>query len=320
MAASKPAGATAAVTRRRDQLRAWALHHRALSLGALRDLLATPLASCMTWLTMGIALALPAILSLLLSSLSALSDGWGGQPKVSLYLKQAVPEAEARLIARKVGGQAGVASALFVSRASALAEFQQKSGFGDVLSTLEQNPLPHLVEVRLDISEPAAIQSLVQALKSLKGVEAATLDLAWLERLEAFLAFGERLALALALALGAGLALVMGNTIRLAILGRRQEIEIIKLVGGTDGFVRRPFLYLGFWHGAGGALMALALTWAATRFLSAPMAQLAHGYGQGAFALHLPAPMAFLLLAVGIGLGLLGALLAVSRHLRDIKP
>ena len=318
MAASRPGGATAAVVSRRDLLRAWALHHRALLFSTLGDLLASPLSSVMAWLMIGIAMALPAILFLLLSALATVSDGWGGTPRVSVYLQETVDASEGALMARQLGRLPGVAGARFISRSEALAEFQQQSGFGDALATLGRNPLPHVVELALDATLPAAGQRLVKRLERTKGVDGVTLDLIWLERLHAFLALGQRLTAALALALGAGLALVMGNTIRLAIFSRRQEIEVVKLVGGTDAFVRRPFLYLGFWYGLGGALTALALTALAARFLAAPVELLALGYGKGLFALAVPPRLAAMLLGAGVALGLLGASLAVRRHLRDL--
>lgn len=302
------------------RLAAWALHHRQALLGTLRAQLANPLASLMTWLMLGIALALPSILYVLLASLANLSGDWGGEPRISLYLHESVAEPAASALAQNIGALAEVKSVTFISRASALAEFQRQSGFGEALAALSSNPLPHVIEAAPAQTDPASLAALVQLLEAKPGVDSVTLDLEWLERLFALLAFAQRLVLALALVLGAGMVLAMGNTIRLAILNRRQEIEIVKLVGGTNGFVRRPFLYLGFWYGLGGSLMALLLTWVSVLFLSPPLARLAQGYQKDLALAGLGCSDALLLLLLGISLGVLGAAVAVGRHLSDIEP
>lgn len=274
----------------------------------------------MTWLVIGIALGLPAILLVVLQNVAEISGDWGGKPRMSLYLKVEVSVRSARDFADDIERRDDVEMALFISSDDALREFQNRSGFGEVLSTLDRNPLPHVIEVIPESPDPMELSSLVLVWEEHELVDRVSVDLKWLERLFALLVFAERLVTALACVLALGVMLVMGNTIRLAIENRRQEIEVIKLVGGTDAFVRRPFLYLGFWYGLGGAIVALVLMYLSLLLLSAPVEQLAQSYRDD-FALHGPGfPGALLLLAIGALLGTLGAILAVSRHLADIEP
>lgn len=316
----KDSGATVAITRRTDLLSAWAAHHRRVARSTMSELLASPLSSVMTWLMIGIALGLPAILYLVLQNVATISGDWGGKPRISIYLEEQVSLAQGRRAANLISGNAEVEQVTFISADDALVDFQARSGFGDVLDTLQANPLPHVIDVVPLSTEPLRISGLITELEAMPGVDHVSVDLQWLERLNAILVFAERLVSALAVVLCVGVVLVMGNTIRLSIENRRQEIEVVKLVGGTDSFVRRPFLYLGFWYGIGGALFAFLLLQVSLLILSTPVEMLAQSYRDD-FALRGPGlPGILLLLASGGILGVLGALLAVSRHLADIEP
>ena len=316
----KTQGATTSTTRRTDRLRAWVAHHRRVSIGTLQQLLTSFFPSAMTWLVIGIALGLPAILFVVLQNVADITGDWGGKPRISLYLKAEATIGHARDLARDIESREDVEFALFITADDALREFQQRSGFGEVLSTLERNPLPHVIEVTPVSTDPLQLASLVGLWEAHEMIDRVSVDLKWLERLFALLVFAERLVTALAFVLGLGVMLVMGNTIRLAIENRRQEIEVVKLVGGTDAFVRRPFLYLGFWYGLGGAIVALLLLQVSLLLLSGPVELLAQNYRDD-FALHGPGfTGAMLLLLTGALLGTLGAVLAVSRHLADIEP
>ncbi|MDC0069196.1 permease-like cell division protein FtsX [Gammaproteobacteria bacterium] len=314
------AGATIAKTGRRDRLVAWLSHHQRVCRSTLAVLLGDPFASLMTWLAIGIALGMPLILYVVLQNVSSISGDWGGKPRVTLYLAEEVTREAGQAFAREIQQRPGIDETEFVSSNSALQEFQRKSGFGDVLSSLDRNPLPHVIEVVPANPDPIELGELVSVWKANLLVENVSVDLEWLERLFALLVFAERLVSALAIVLGLGVMLVMGNTIRLAIENRRQEIEVIKLVGGTDAFVRRPFLYLGFWYGLGGAVMAFFLLQTSLYFLSTPVEMLAQSYRDD-FALQgLGFLGNMLLLFGGSILGITGSVLAVSRHLVDIEP
>ena len=274
----------------------------------------------MTWLVIGIALALPLILYVMLSNVSMVSGEWGGKPRVNLYLAQDLNAPVARALATEISQEPGVEAVVFISSEEALKDFQHRSGFGDVLSTLDRNPLPHVIEVVPQEPDAVLLQQMMARWEVRSEVDRVSVDLAWLERLFALLSFAERLVLALALVLATGVMLVMGNTIRLAIENRRQEIVIIKLVGGTDAFVRRPFLYLGFWYGFGGAVTALLLVQASLLFLAGPVETLAQSYRDDFALTGLGLAGNLLVLAGGSLLGIIGALLSVSRHLREIEP
>ena len=314
------AGATVAKTGRRDRLVAWLSHHQRVSLSTLAELLGNPFTSLMTWLVIGIALGLPLILYVVLQNVSSISGDWGGKPRVVLYLTQEVTLEGGQALAMEIEQRDDIEETIFVSSTRALQEFQRRSGFGDVLSTLDRNPLPHVIEVVPVNPDPLDLGKLVSAWEVNMLVENVSVDLQWLERLFALLVFAERLVTALAIVLGLGVMLIMGNTIRLAIESRRQEIEVIKLVGGTDAFVRRPFLYLGLWYGFGGAVTAFFLLQTSLYFLSTPVEMLAQSYRDD-FALQGPGFLGNLLLLVsGSILGIIGSVLAVSRHLADIEP
>ncbi len=316
----KSTGATVAVTRRGDRFSSWALHHRVVFARTLSELLENPVSSLMTWLVIGIALALPAILYVMLENVSEVSGDWGGKPRISLYLETEMTAEAARDIAVRIERETGVEATNFVSSQQALLEFQNRSGFGEVLSTLERNPLPHVIEVIPESADPVKLSQLISFWETLGGVDRVSVDMQWLERLFALLSFAERLVLALAIVLGLGVMLIMGNTIRLAIENRRAEIEVVKLVGGTDGFVRRPFLYLGFWYGLGGAVIAFVLLEVSLLALSGPVEVLAQSYRDD-FALQGPGfAGTLMLMLVGTLLGILGSMLAVSRHLKEIEP
>ena len=205
-------GATTAVIGLTSRLRAWMLHHRVVAVGSVRELLKSPVASLMSWLMIGIALALPTILYVLLVNVSEVSGSWGGKPRVSVYLIEEASEKAGRALARRLTKEPGVESGRFISREEALEEFQQRSGYGEVLSTLDHNPLPHVIEIVPLFRNPAELATLTDRWRSLDLVERVSLDLSWLERLFAILNFSERLVTALALVLAAGVVLVMGNT------------------------------------------------------------------------------------------------------------
>jgi cell division transport system permease protein len=303
------AGATVAKTDRRDRLVAWLSHHRRVCLSTLAELLGNP-----------VSLGLPLILYVVLQNVSSISGDWGGKPRVALYLTQEATLQAGQALTRQIEQRVDIDEAVFISSTNALQEFQRRSGFGEVLSTLDRNPLPHVIEVVPANPDPIDLKRLVSAWEVNALIGNVSVDLQWLERLFALLVFAERLVTALAIVLGLGVMLIMGNTIRLAIENRRQEIEVIKLVGGTDAFVRRPFLYLGFWYGLGGAVTAFFLLQTSLYFLSSPVEMLAQSYRDN-FALQgLDLLGNLLLLVSGSILGIIGSVLAVSRHLADIEP
>lgn len=300
-----------------DKMRSVGAHHRETCLKTLRDLLQSWLTSLMTWLVIGIALALPAFLYLLLVNAGNLGGDFNGTARINLYLEKG---SDGVALDREISALPEVQSTRLITASEALRDFEAETGFGNVLLSLPNNPLPDVIEVMpIDLS-PVELRLLTAQLETQKGIDRIAVDLEWIERLFALLALGERFVATLGLFLALGVVLAIGNTIRLAIENRRSEIEIIKLVGATDAFVRRPFLYLGFWYGFGGALVAWVMVQIGLGVLGDPIQQLLDSY-QNQFDLKGMGPLASLsLFTVGVGLGVAGAAIAVSRHLHTIEP
>ncbi len=274
----------------------------------------------MTWLVIGIALALPIILYVILINVGALGEGWDGNPRISLYLRPSVTEVEGRTLGRELEKRPDIAEISYISANDALVEFRSLSGFGSVLNALDKNPLPAVLEVKPRDRDIGKLRLQVASYGELQQVASVKFDLAWIERLFALLQLGERLVVTLGFVLALGVLLVIGNTIRLSIENRRSEIEIVKLVGGTDGYVRRPFLYLGFWYGLGGALIATFLVQGSLVFLATPVEVLAQSYRNDFSLAGLDIAGSIAVLCGGSALGIVGALLSVGRHLSEIEP
>lgn len=296
--------------------------HLQVFFGTLGRLSRAPFGTLLTSAVLGIALALPFGLSVLLQNAQQLSSGWDGATQISLFLKSELPDARGRAFHDRLRQRADIAETQFVPREEALAEFQRLSGFGDILQALESNPLPSVIVVRpvLAQASPEAVEALVNQLGAHPEVDSAQLDMQWLKRLYAIMDILKRGVQVLALLLALAVVLVVGNTIRLAIQNQRDEIVITKLIGGTDRFIRRPFLYTGFWYGVFGALLAYALIGATLLALREPVEVLSGLYNSGFRLSSLDIRTAGLLLGSGVLLGLLGSWLAVSRHLREIEP
>jgi cell division transport system permease protein len=302
--------------------RTWLRRHAQVALESLGRLSRTPFAGLMTAAVIGIALALPAGLYVLLANLERLSGGWEDQAGLSVFLGQEVTESAARQLAGTLHTWPEVDAVTLVTPAEALAEFSRHTGFADVLDSLEDNPLPTVLLVTPveGHSSPAAAAALQQRLQDMPETELAQLDLQWLQRLGAMLDMAKRGVLIVSALLALAVLLVVGNTIRLEILNRREEIVVIKLIGATNGFIRRPFLYSGIWYGSFGAVIAWLMVQGGFFILAEPVQRLA-GLYQSDFRLEtLPLLLLAVLLTGAILLGLLGSWLAVGRHLDDIEP
>lgn len=296
--------------------------HAQVALDSLGRLYRNPVSSLMTAAVIAIALAMPAGLTLLLDNLERLSGSWDGQASMSVFLKNSVSTGAAETLATHVRKWPEVASVQLVTPEQALQEFSQRSGYADVLNTLDENPLPAvLIIMPADAySEPATASALRERFSLLPETELAQLDLQWVQRLDAILDVANRITLIIGALLALAVLLVIGNTIRLEIQNRREEILVTKLIGATNGFVRRPFLYAGFWYGILGALIAWLVVVTGFWLLSEPVTRLA-GLYQSDFSLETrPLQLLGLLIAGGAVLGLLGSWLAVGRHLSTIEP
>jgi len=315
-----PTGATAARPTVTQRFESWREHHKEVALESLNRLLATPLPTVMTVLVIAIALSLPAGLYVMLKNAEAISDDWDGSAQISLFLHFKTSAEQGRKLADTLAQRGDVKRTEYISRQQALAEFEEQSGFGDLLQELGENPLPAVVVVYPSVTDLDAAEALRLDLAAQGEVDLAQLDAQWVQRLYAILDLGRRLVVALSIGLALAVLLVIINTIRLAIESRRDEIIIVKLVGGTDAFVRRPFMYTGLWYGLGGCLIALLLIQTLLWWLDGPVQALSELYRSQFELSGLGLEVTFLMLTGSILIGLVGARLAVSQHIRSIEP
>lgn len=298
-----------------------ARHLQAL-LSSLGKLVRAPLATLLTLIVIALALALPAALRVFVINAQAATGNFASAVDMSVYLKTDVPLAKAQQLAQSAQQRADVASVTLIPADQGLQEFRTYSGFGDALTALKENPLPHVLHVRprTDYTSGAALESLKRYFSAWPEVDMVQVDAEWVMRFNAILEVLRHLLLIAAALLGVGVLAVIGNTIRLEIQGRRAEIEVTKLVGGSNSYVRRPFLYTGMLYGLGGALLAWGIVAIAIVILGAPVATLARLYGSR-YVLRGPTPADVgILLGAGVVLGWFGAWISAARHLRDIEP
>jgi cell division transport system permease protein len=311
-----------ATLRRLLSPRTFLQRHAQVALESLGRLYRNRLASLMTAAVIGIALSMPSGLFLLLDNLHRLSGSWDGQTSLSVFLKQEIDNDVARQLADRLKKWPEIGAVELVTPQQALQEFSEHSGFADVLGLLEDNPLPVVLIVTpaTDQTAPALASTLQQRLTALPETDLAQLDLEWVQRLAAILDIARRGIMVISALLALAVLLVIGNTIRLEIQNRREEILVTKLIGATNAFVRRPFLYSGTWYGVFGALLAWGLVETGFWLLSEPVGRLV-GLYQSDFSLETqPLPLLGLLMFAGVILGLLGSWLAVGRHLHAIEP
>ncbi len=279
-------------------------------------------ATLLTVSVMGLALSLPLSLQVLVRNVRGATGDFSGAIGLSVYLKPQVTEQQARALARTAAARPGVARVTLITAAQALAEFRAQSGFGDALDALTDNPLPHVLAIQPDAAAegPQQLDALRAWLLAWPEVDTVALDRDWVVRFNGILGLLRRVLAVSATLLAFGVVAIVGNTIRLEILNRRAEIEVTKLVGATDAFVRRPFLYTGMFYGALAGLLAWGIV-AAVRAALAPAAgRLAAAYGQR-FELAGPTLRELGWLALGgVILGGLGALIATTRELARIEP
>lgn len=290
-------------------------HLMALRL-ALRRLLDAPLATLAAMLAIGVALALPAAGQMLLDNAARLLGTSHAQPQISLFMKLDVPRTDSLSLASRLRSEGGLESVEIVTREQTLARMREQTGFAEVLDALEQNPFPDtLILTPLD-TDPAAMEALAARLRPAPGIETVQLDSAWVRRLDALIGTGRILMQALAGLFGLGLVAVTFGTIRLQVMAHAAEIEVSRLLGATDGFIRRPFHYLGLLQGLLGGMTGWLIVLLLSGLLRDPLGDLARQYGIG-FVLAGPGPRdTLVLLVLASALGWIGAALSVGQHLR----
>ena len=305
-----------AASRPRSGFGIWLDQHLYSFVSSLGRVLQRPWTTLLTIGVMAVALALPLGLALALGNLQQFAGSVEQSRSIDLFLTADTGVERAQALAAELRGRGDIASVEVRTPEQGLAEFRERSGLADTLDTLQENPLPSL----LVITPKGEDAALVAALERLPETGLLQHDAAWRERLQGWLRFGERLAWVLALLFGLGALLVVGNTVRLDIQSRREEIGVLQLLGATDGFIRRPFIYLGAWYGLAAGALALALLVGAGQALREPLRALASSYGSG-FALGGLDPLrAFLFLLAATLIGWLGAWLVTGHFLRQTRP
>jgi cell division transport system permease protein len=300
----------------------WLARHAQTLLGSLGRTVQHPLATVMTMAVIAVALALPLFLNVLLLNTRAATANWNQAFDLSVYLHKNAGSERTQGLARQLRARPDVAAVRVITAEQALKDFRAASGFGKALDALTDNPLPNTLVITpaLAASTSEGTEALKASIAAMGDVDTVQLDTEWVRRLNGLLDVLKRVVWLTGGLLGLGVVLVVGNTIRLDILNRRAEIEVMKLVGATDGFARRPFLYSGVWYGLGGGLGALIAVAIAVAVLGRPVAHLAELYGTRLQLRGLSLGSAGGILCIAIALGWLGSWLAATRHIRAVEP
>lgn len=305
-----------------SRIQSWRSHHRLVAAQSIQRLIVTPISSLMTMLVLAIAITLPAALNIAITNVAQLTGQTNDHVQMSLYLQSGISNTQGLKLANQIAAWDNVSSTRYVSPQKAKDSFKSMEGFAEIIDSLPENPLPGVVIVIM--SEQSLTVNDAELMRdkaaSLKKVAVAKIDLAWLQKLHAIIGLAQQVAAVLTALLAIGVVLVVGNTIKLSIDNRREEIIVTKLIGATNAFVRRPFLYMGLWFGIGGALIALILIHYCKYALTNAIDSLSLVYGTHIVLTGLGFTNSITLVLMGAILGWLGAWLAASQHIRALEP
>lgn len=303
-------------------VKAYFLHHARVFISSLGELSRRPIASMMTVTVIAIALALPSGMYLLLHNVNQVSADWDSSAQMSLFIKNNVSAKKVQRLANRINLRNDIESTKIITPEEALDDFIRISGFGDALNSLDKNPLPFVIVIQpiVDGQNPLQVSQLLHDMKKLPEVDIAQLDLAWVKRLYTMLDIANRSVWVISILLGIAVLLTVSNTIRLDIQSRKEEIVVIKLIGATNAFIRRPFLYTGLWYGLVGSLLALLLTSIALGLIATPVNKLAGLYNSNFELIGLSLDNSLTLIITSCLLSLAGSWLAVGRQLSKIEP
>ena len=299
---------------------AWLRHHAQSLRQTLARLAGAPFAALANVLVIGVSLALPLGAYGLLVNLQGFSGSLPTEPQISLFLSRGGARPDVAALEVQLKRAEGVRAVRFVSRDAALAGLKRAPGMAEVITPLRDNPLPDAFVVTLADGDASSAERLEKQFRALPGVAHVQVDSAWVRRIDALLRLGRTAVLLLGTLLGFALVAVTFNTIRLQVLTQREEIEVSKLIGATDAFIRRPFFYLGSLLGAGGALAALAIIYLAFTLLNRDLAQFGTLYGVEVHLHFISAGDAASVVFFASVLGWMGTYLSVSKHLYQIEP
>ncbi|WP_427976741.1 permease-like cell division protein FtsX [Agarivorans sp.] len=298
------------------------VRHLQQCIASLGELWRTPASSLLTIAVIGVCLALPSSFYLATKNIQQLTNYWKSDSQISLFLRQDISPQQRDALQQNIASMEQVASVELVTKQQGLEEFQQTSGFEDVLTLLPENPLPDvlLVQPSADFNSAGAAKILLESLQQHSLVDEGRLDIEWLERLDTMVSMFQQAAWLLILLLLSAVVLIISNTLRLNILNRRNEIEVMKLVGATDAFIQRPFLYTGFWFGIVGGLMAWVLGNILLIWTEYALQQVGLLYQQDIYLSGLDFREFGLLMLFATLLGLIASWFSVHRHIKEIEP
>ena len=298
------------------------VRHIQQAMASIGELWRNPVSSVMTMAVLGVSLSLPAALQVLVKNAENITESWNNAAEISLFINEGRSEQSIQSLMTRIKVYAEVDVVHYINRDQALEEFQRLSGFGEALSYLDSNPLPAVLVVTplARHSSPEGARQLLAKLEREPEVSFGRLDIEWLERLQAMVRLIERTVLAIAALLVLAVVLVIGNTIRLAIMNRRTEIEVMKLVGATEAFIQRPFLYTGIWYGVIGGVLAWIIINLLVWYLDSALGELLGLYGSQLQIQSLSFAELIKLVLLASFLGWLGSYLSVRQHLRAIEP
>ena len=320
MAVTRNADAVAPV-RSSGPVSIWITRHASTAVGSLGRLASQPFASLMIVLVIAVTLALPAAINLIVKNARTVSGSWDNALDFSVFLRPQLSASDAGKLAQLIGQRADVDAVDLILADDALAEFKQQSGFGAALDQLNDNPLPHTLVVRPGPGNTSASLILLhEEIGNLPETDHVQVDTEWVQRFHAILDIVRQAITIGAALLGIAIVVIIGNTIRLDIENRREEIEVTKLIGASNAFVRRPFLWTGFWYGLFGGLMALALVYYGLYLLEGPVARLSGLYQSKVAISSLNMTESGAIIGIGVFLGLFSSWLTAARHMRRIEP
>lgn len=291
-------------------------HLRSLLFG-LGELIRSPVATLLTLAVIGIAVALPSGFYLILKNFESISHQWDGQPSISVYLTPELNQSAVQDTQKAIKTIQGIDKVNYISPNEGLAEFAKLTKLTGILGNIKNNPLPavFVIQPDSDHQSPAQIKLLASELKNLPNVKQVQLDLAWLNRLYSIITIVRRLVIALGILFAVGVVLITGNTIRLIMQNHAREMAIMRLLGATYAFIRRPFLYRGFWYGFFGGLIAWILVSLMLWWLQGPTLDLLSSYGANYQVLGLSIGTGFTIILISSVLSTLGSYIAVKHHL-----
>ena len=303
-----------------NRISAYLLHHLQSLMFSLRKIYAAPATTIMTVAVIGITLSLPGGFYLFLKNIDAISGDFRSSSQISLFLDLKLGEKQARALDKKISKMELVDSTRFISRDKSLEEFRQDSGFGKSIDTLSSNPLPHTIIVEPGEADTFAVRNLLNSLQAMPEVKIAKLDTEWLERLYTIIEIARRSVVIITVLFSCAVLLIIGNTIRLDIQNRYQEIIVTKLIGATDAFIRRPFLYGGVWYGLLGGIISWLIVEIGYLSIAGPLGRLNLLYKSDMNLITFSFHDFIILITSSTLLGLAGSWIAVARHLNQIEP